>query len=49
MHVKTAVDNQLPFSLQGEFGSLIHEFSDVFSKNEWGLGKCDVTSHKIAI
>ena len=34
MHVKTAVDNQLPFSLQDEFGSLIDEFSDIFSKNE---------------
>ena len=49
MHVKTAVDNQLPFSLQGEFGSIIDEFSDVFSKNEWDIGKCDVTSHKIDV
>ena len=49
MHVKTAVDNQLPFSPQGEFGSLIDDFSDVFSKNEWDIGKCDVTSHKIDV
>ena len=49
MHVKTAVDNQLPFSLQGEFGSLIDEFSVIFSKNEWDIGKCDVTSHKIDV
>ena len=49
IHVKTAVDNQLPFPLQDEFGSLIDEFSDVFSKNEWDIGKCDVTSHKIDV
>ena len=47
--MKTAVGNQLPFSLQGEFGSLIDEFSDVFSKNEWDIGKCDVTSHTIDV
>ena len=47
--MKTAVDNQLPSSLQDEFRSLIDEFSDVFSKNEWGIGKCDVTSHKIDV
>ena len=35
-HVKTAVDVQL----------LIDEFSDVFSRNEWDIKKCDVTSHK---
>ena len=49
MHVKTKVDNQLPFSLQGEFRSLIDEFSDVFSKNEWDIGICDVTSDKIDV
>ena len=35
MHVKTAVDNQLPFSLQDEFGSLINDFMDVFSESQW--------------
>ena len=49
MHVKTAVDNQLPFSLQGEFGSLIDELLDVSSKSEWDIGKCDITSHKIDV
>ena len=49
IHVKTAVDGQLPFSLQDEFGSLIDDFSDVFSKNEWDIGKCDLTSHKIDV
>ena len=49
MHVKTAVDNQLSTSLQVEFGSLIDEFSDVSQKNEWDIGKCDVTSHKIDV
>ena len=38
-HVKTAVNNQLSSSLQDEFGSLIDDFSDVFSKNEWDVGK----------
>ena len=36
MHVKTAVDNQLPFSLQDEFGSLIDDFSDAFFKKSMG-------------
>ena len=49
MHVETAVDNQLSVSLQGEFGSLIDKFSDVFSKKERDIGKCDVTSHKIDV
>ena len=49
MHVKIAVDNQLPFSLQDEFGSLIDKFSDVFSKTEWDIGKCDITSHRIDV
>ena len=36
MHLNTAVDNQLPFSLQGKFGSLIDDCSDVFSKKRMG-------------
>ena len=48
-HVKTAVDEQLSTSLQKKFDKLIDEFSDVFSKNEWDISKCDVTSHKIDV
>ena len=49
MHVKTAVDNQLPVALQGEFDSPIDEFSDVFSKSERHIGKCDLTSRRIDV
>ena len=49
MHVKTVVDNQLPVLIQGEFGRVIDELSDGLSKNEWDIGKCDVTSHKIDV
>ena len=28
---------------------MIDEFSDVFSKSEWDLGKCDVTEHRIEV
>ena len=45
--VKTAVDNQIHFPLRDEFDSLIDKFSDVFSKNEWDIGKSDKTSRKI--
>ena len=49
MHVETAIDNQLPVLLEGEFGSLIDEFSDVISKKGSDISKCDVTSHKIDV
>ena len=49
MQVKTAADNQLPVSLQGGLGSPIDNFSDVFSKNEWDIGGCDVNSHKVDV
>ena len=48
-HAKTAVNNGLPVSLQDQFDNLIDEFSDVFSKNEWDIGKCDVTSYKVHV
>ena len=49
MHVKTAVTKHPPDLLQDEFDSLIDDILGVFSKNEWDVGKCDETSHKIDV
>ena len=35
--------------LQGRFRILINDFSDNFSTNQWGNGKCDATSHRIDV
>ena len=46
-HVKASVDKELSTSIKEQFSALVEEFSDIFSKNEWDLGKCDIISHKI--
>ena len=33
--------------IREEFGHLLRIFSDVFSKSEWDIGKCDFVQHRI--
>ena len=47
--LKKSVDEDIPKCFHDQFGSLVKEFSDIFSKSEWDLGKCDVTTHQIEI
>ena len=47
--LKTSVDKDIPKCFHGQFGSLVKEFSDIFSKSEWDLGKRDVTTHRIEV
>ena len=47
--LKKSVDKDIPKRFHDQFGSLVKEFSDIFSKSEWDLGKCDVTTHRIEI
>ena len=47
--LKKSVDNDIPKRFQDQFGSSVKEFSDIFSKSDWDLGKCDVTTHRIEV
>ena len=47
--LKNSVDKDIPKRSHDQFGSLVKEFSDIFSKSEWDLGKCDVTTHRIQV
>ena len=47
--VKGSIDHELYAPIKSQFSALIDELSDVFSKNEGDIGKCDVTSHKIDV
>ena len=47
--LKKSVDKDIPKRFHDEFESLVKEFSDIFSKLEWDLGKCDVTTHRIEV
>ena len=47
--LKKSVDNDIPKRFHGQFGSLVKEFSEIFSKSEWYLRKCDVTTHRIEV
>ena len=44
--VKKSIDTSIPPEAKAKFSELINEFSNVFSKNEWNIGQCDVTAQK---
>ena len=35
--------------IRARFAQLLRTFSDVFSKSEWDIGKCDLVQHKIRL
>ena len=46
-HVTDSVSPEIPLKLRQKFAQLVHEFEDVFSKDQWDLGRCDATTHRI--
>ena len=40
---QTSMDPQI----RAQFAQLLRTFSDVFSKSEWDIGKCDLVQHKV--
>ena len=47
--LKKPVDKGIPKHFHDQFGSLVKDFSVIFSMSEWDLGKCDVTTHRIEV
>ena len=47
--VKNSIDTGISLEAKAKFSEIINEFSDVFSKNEWDIGQCDITAHKIQV
>ena len=47
--LKKSVDKDIPKRFHDQFGSLVKKFCDNFSKSEWDLGECDVTTHRIEV
>ena len=47
--LKKSVEKDIPKRYHDQFGSLVKEFSDIFSKSEWDLGKCDVTTDRTEV
>ena len=38
---------ELVKQIRAQVAQLLRTFSDVFSKSEWDIGKCDLVQHKI--
>ena len=41
------IDDYVPLHLCDELRELLHNYSDVFSKDEWDLGRTNVVTHRI--
>ena len=46
-NVKKAISKEINNNCRADFRNLIDDYSDIFSINQWDLGKCDATSHRI--
>ena len=44
-NVKKAISKEMNNNCRADFRNLIDDYSDIFSSNQWDLGKCDATSH----
>ena len=47
--IKDSIDTGFSLEAKAKFSELVNEFSDVISQNEWDIGQCDVTAHKIQV
>ena len=47
--VTKSIDTGISLEAKGKFSELTSEFSDLFSKNERGIGQRDVAAHKIQV
>ena len=48
-NVKKAISKEINNNCTTDFRNLIDDYSDIFSINQWDLGKCDATSHRINV
>ena len=46
-NVKKAITKEINNNCRADFRNLIDDYSDIFSINQWDLGKCDATGHRI--
>ena len=48
-NVKEAISKEIINNCRADFRNLIDDYSEIFSINQWDLGKCDATSHRIDV
>ena len=48
-NVKKANIKVINNNCRADFRNLIHDYSDIFSINQWDHGKCDATNHRIDV
>ena len=48
-NLKKAISKEMNNNCRADFRNLIEDYGDIFSINQWDLGKCDATSHKIDV
>ena len=48
-NVKKAISEEINNNCRAVIRKLIDYYSDIFSINQWDLGKCDATSHRIDV
>ena len=48
-NVKKAISEEINNNCRADFRNLIDDSSDIFSINQWDLGKCDASSHRIEV
>ena len=48
-HVIDSISPAIPIKMRHKFAELVQDFADFFSKNQWDIGKCEATSHKIDV
>ena len=48
-NVKKAISNEKNNNCRADFRNLKDEYSEIFSINQWDLGICDATNHRIDV
>ena len=48
-NVKKTINKEKNNNCRATFRNVIDDYSDIFSINQWDLGKCDATSHRIDV
>ena len=48
-NVKKAISKEISNNCRAYFKNLTNDYSDTFSINQWDLGTCDATSHRIEV
>ena len=47
--IKKAISKDKNNNCRADFRNFIDDYSDIFSNNQWDLGKCDAISHRIDV